>query len=115
MELNVHTESTAVMNNMMLIELKAVLKEFLGERVALILYGSQARGDYSAESDIDIAIIVQGLTRDIKNQILNVVADIEIAYFTPLSTLVLSEESFEFLKKRERRIALDIEKEGISL
>ena len=96
-------------------ELKDVLKRFLGDRIRLVLYGSRARGDYADESDIDIAIIVQGLTRELKNQILNIVADIEIKHLTPLSTLVLSEEDFESLKKRERRIALDIEREGIPL
>jgi hypothetical protein len=43
------------------------------------------------------------------------VADIEVKYLTPLSVLVLSEADFELLKKRERRIAFDIEKEGILL
>lgn len=110
-----YTKNTVDGEGRALIELKAVLKEFLGERVRLILYGSKARGDYAIESDIDIAIIVQGLTRELKHQILNMVADIEIAHATPLSTLVLSQEDFELLKKRERRIALDIEREGIPL
>jgi len=102
--------------NKILIELKDSLKELLGDHIVkLILYGSKARGDYADESDIDIAIIVQGLTRELKNQILDMVADIEMEYLIPLSTLILSEEDFELLKKRERRIALDIEKDGIPL
>ena len=97
-------------------ELKLKLTELLGDRLRkLVLYGSRARGDYDEESDIDIAIIVRGLTRELKNQMLDLVADIEMENLTPLSTLVLSEEDFELLKRRERRIALDIEREGISL
>jgi predicted nucleotidyltransferase len=97
-------------------ELKVSLKRLLGDLlVRFVLYGSRARGDYEAESDIDVAIIVKGLTRELKNQILDKVAEIEFEYLTPLSTLVLSEEEFELLKKRERRIALDIEREGIPL
>lgn len=97
-------------------KLKGSLKELLHNRlVKFVLYGSRARGDYEAESDIDVAIIVKGLTRELKNQILNMVADIEIEYLTPLSTLIISEEDFEILKKKERRIALDIEREGITL
>jgi predicted nucleotidyltransferase len=89
-----------------LIELKNSLKELLGEdRVRLILYGSKAREDYDNESDIDIAIIVRGLTRELKNRILDAVADIEVKYLMLISTLVISEEDFEFLKKRKRRIA----------
>lgn len=97
-------------------ELKNTLGEFLGDRMTkLVLYGSRARGDYNENSDIDVAIIIRGLTRELKNQILDKVAEIEFEYLTPLSTLVLSEEDFELLKKRERRIALDIEREGIPL
>lgn len=102
--------------NKALIELKDSLNSFPGNRVLrLVVYGSKARGDYDSESDIDIAIIIKGLTRELKNQIYDMVADIELKHLTPLSTLVLSEEDFEFLKKRERRIALDIEREGIPL
>ena len=99
-----------------LMELKVSLERVLGDcLVKFVLYGSRAREDYDEESDIDIAIIVRGLTREVKNQILDMVADIELKYLTPLSTLMFSEKDFELLKKRERRIALDIEREGIPL
>lgn len=95
---------------------KSAITALLGERlIRFVLYGSRARGDFDPESDIDIAIIVEGLTREIKNRILDIVAEIEVEHLTPLSTLVISKEDFEFLKKRERRIALDIEQEGIPL
>lgn len=99
-----------------LTELKDNLRKTLaGKLAAFKLYGSKARGDYDYKSDIDVAIIVDGLTREMKNQIYDMVADIELKYLTPLSTLVVSKENFELLKKRERMIALDIEREGISL
>lgn len=97
-------------------KLKSSLKGFLGDSlVNFMLYGSKARGDYDQESDIDIAIVVKGLTRELKNQIIDIVAGIELEYLTPLSTFVLSEDEFKYLKRRERRIALDIEREGIPL
>jgi len=97
-------------------ELKEILQGFLGDRMLRItLFGSRARGDYSNDSDIDVAIIVRGLTRELKNRILDRVAEIELKYLTPLSTFVLSEDEFNHLRKKERRIALDIEREGVPL
>jgi len=97
-------------------ELKRSLKTFLGDRlVSMVLFGSMARGDYHDESDIDVALIVRGLTRELKGRILEEAAELELEHHTPLSVLVLSEEEFNRLKKRERRIALDIEGEGIPL
>jgi len=99
-----------------LTELKVRVKELLSFKLlAIILYGSKARGDYDINSDIDIAIIVEGLTKELKSQILDIVTAIELEYLTPLSTLILSKEEFELLKSRERRIALDIEREGIEI
>jgi len=50
-----------------------------------------------------------------KLRTLSRVADIEFDYLRFLSTLILSEEDFLLLRKRERRIALDIDRKGIPL
>jgi predicted nucleotidyltransferase len=99
-----------------LTRLRDFLSGFLDDKLKrFTLYGSKARGDHHRESDIDVAIIVQDLTRETKNRILKEVARIEFDHLVPLSTIVFSEDEFEHLKKRERRIALDIEGEGIPL
>jgi len=99
-----------------LIELKKSVQKIAGDRlVKMVLYGSRARGDYNEESDTDIAIIIRGLSRELKSRILSQVADIEFDYLRSLSTLVISEEDFNLLRNRERRIAFDIEREGIVL
>ena len=97
-------------------ELKKGIQEIAGDRlIKMVLYGSRARGDYSEESDTDIAIIIRGLSPKMKRQILSKIAEIELDHLRSLSTLILSEEDFDLLKKRERRIASDIEREGIPL
>lgn len=97
-------------------ELKRSLGSFLGDQlVSMVLFGSMARGDYHDESDIDVAVIVHGLTQELKSQILDEIAELELEHHMALSVLVFSEEEFNRLKKRERRIALDIEREGITL
>jgi len=97
-------------------ELKRSLESLLGHQlINMVLFGSMARGDYHDESDVDVAVIVRGLTRKLKSQILDEVARLELEHHMPVSVLVFSDEEFNHLKKRERRIALDIEREGIPL
>lgn len=109
--LNLSTEERAILE-----ELKCCLQQMLGNRLRkLVLFGSRARGDWEDGSDIDIAIVVSGLDAKLKDLILVRVAELELEYLTPLSTLVFSEEDFNHLKSRERRIALDIEREGVPL
>ncbi len=97
-------------------DLKKKLVHLLGpQALKMVLFGSRARGDYSENSDLDVAILVRGLTREMKRRILDQVAEIELEYLLPISVLVFSEDEFERLKKRERRIAIDIEREGIPL
>ena len=110
------TSNLTFEENKALTQLKEALIKILDSRLIIFsLYGSKAKGDYDRESDTDIAIVVRGLSKKEKKQVINLIADIELKYLTPLSPIVLSEEEFEFLKKRERRIALDIEREGMPL
>lgn len=102
--------------NKTLSELKTRISSLLGDRLEkIVLYGSRARGDYGADSDIDVALIVKDLDRKLKIRILDEVADVELKYLTPLSTLVLDEKMYNELLHRERRIALDIKHEGVPL
>ena len=81
----------------------------------LVLYGSRARGDADPDSDVDVAIVVRNLDVETKDRILSIVTDVELEHLVPLSTLILSEEEYRRLLEGERRIALDIEREGINL
>jgi predicted nucleotidyltransferase len=99
-----------------LADLKNRIQEVTGDRlIKMVLYGSRARGDFSKDSDTDIAIVIRDLSPEMKRRMLSRVADIEFEYLRSLSTLIVSEEDFLLLKKRERRIAFDIEEEGIPL
>lgn len=97
-------------------QLKTALGKHLGTQlVRLVLFGSKARGDADSTSDLDVAIIIEGLDRQLKREVFDIVADIELEYETALSTILFSTEEFARLLERERRIALDIEHEGVPL
>lgn len=97
-------------------EVKQSIQALVGDRLkGLILFGSKAKGDFDPESDVDLAILVDGLTPETKRKIIDIVADVELKYLVVCSSLVLSWEDFRLLRQRERRIALDIENEGVRL
>jgi hypothetical protein len=62
-----------------------------------------------------MAIVVEGLTRELKRRILDLVAEVELERLTVLSTLIMSTDEFKRLKSRELRLADDIEGEGVRL
>lgn len=96
--------------------LKSRLVKLMGKRLkAMRVFGSKARGDAGPHSDLDVFIMVAGLTREEKRAILDVIVELEVDYICVLSTLIMSEEEFLRLKTLERRIALDIEEEGVPI
>jgi predicted nucleotidyltransferase len=97
-------------------EIKEEILALVGGKLrGFYLFGSKARGDYDPESDVDLAILVDGLDKTTKERIIDIVADKEIKFLVVVSSLVLSWKEFSDLRERERRIALDIESEGIPL
>jgi predicted nucleotidyltransferase len=93
--------------------LKRRLEGMLENRLArLVLFGSRARGDYDQSSDIDVAIIVRGSSREDRDRILREVASLEFEYCRPLSTLVLSEEELEHLRSKERALPWTLTRKG---
>jgi len=97
-------------------EIKQTVSAIAGPRLAsLVLFGSRARGDWDPGSDIDVAAIVEQLTRAEHTRILDAVCAVEARHSIPVSFLLLSADDFRKLKERERRIAQDIEREGIPL
>ena len=101
---------------LLLNHLRKRLEERCGNRLEqFVLFGSRARGDADENSDLDILIVINKLTSKEKSDLLDEAFDMALAEEIPLSPLIVSSDWFETLKKRERRLVLDIEKEGISL
>jgi uncharacterized protein len=75
--------------------LKTRLTELLGERLRrIVLFGSKARGDFAEDSDLDLAILVHDLDRQLKRQIIDVVAEVELELLTVLSRGCLKETNY---------------------
>jgi uncharacterized protein len=94
----------------------AELRRLFGERLRDVrLFGSYARGDANDDSDIDVLVLVDGLTDLEIGVAAGAVAKIILESKLPLAPLPMSTERFDELRRRERRLAREIDLEGISL
>ena len=77
------------------------------------LFGSWARGEAGEDSDVDVAVVIEGLTRDEWRDAVSDAVDVELETGATLSPFVVSGEHFDLLVRRELTIARDILEEGI--
>lgn len=62
---------------------------------SVILYGSTARGTQAEDSDVDIAVLIHaGATKEMREQMLDLVAELELACGKVLSVLCIEYEKF---------------------
>lgn len=93
-----------------------ILKKRFGNRLArVVLFGSTVRQERHDESDVDILVLISNLERKEKEGVWDEATLLNVEWDTMLSPLVMAPEEFQLLKDRERRIALDIDAEGVEL
>lgn len=84
------------------------LQEIYGDLVdSIILYGSTARGTRAEDSDVDVAILLHaGATKAMRDQMLDLVVDLELECGRVLSVLMINLQSgkifFRSIKTSER-------------
>ena len=90
------------MTHPQLSEILARLKSELHRRyndrlVEIRLFGSQARGDATKESDIDLLVVLKGKVNTLKEQnyFLEFRYDLELEFQTLIQVLFISEQEFE--------------------
>jgi predicted nucleotidyltransferase len=80
----------------------------------IALFGSRARGDCDAESDIDV-LVVTSPGRALGGRIRRRAAELNVEHDTMLRPLIVTEEQWAHLGLRERRIVADVAHHGIPL
>jgi hypothetical protein len=103
----------------LLVAYREELQQRFGERLLLLrLFGSRARGDASEDSDADVAVVVRSLSEAERDWAVRRATDVWQAHGfrgPMLAPLVWSEAQHQDRLAAERRIALDIAREGIPL
>jgi len=94
------------------------LRERFGPRLReLVLFGSYARGEAHEDSDVDVLVVVDDLSDDERNEIVNIAYGIGLAAddWVGLSPLALSTARAHEQRATGRRIWTEIESEGVRL
>lgn len=92
---------------------KAALTDLLGSRLRDVrLFGSYARGEFTDESDVDVLILLDRVEAADSDAI---VATVLAAGGIIISPLIFGEAELQRLRDREKLIAQDLDREGISL
>jgi predicted nucleotidyltransferase len=97
---------------------REALRARYGDRlVQLKLFGSFASGDAWEESDADVLVLLRGATRADADEVVALADQSGFVGggFVPISPFVRTPEAFEELRRRELRIAQDIDQEGLAL
>jgi len=95
----------------------AGLRRRFGRRlVSIRLFGSYARGDATADSDVDCLVLLDRVDRADDRAMTDLAADLvwQIGGVV-ISPLTMPAADFEAWKALERRAALEIERDGIAL
>ena len=91
------------------------LRERFGSRVLWVrLYGSQARGESTERSDVDVLAVVRALTWNEKVEAIDFAFDVGLASGLHVSPVVMADDDFDQLVRRESSFASNVLRDGIS-
>jgi predicted nucleotidyltransferase len=86
---------------------------FGGRFRELRLFGSYARGEATEHSDVDVLVIVDGLTEMERLTVVDEATAVMLETGLCLAPLPLSRDKLEELRRRERALARTLDEEGI--
>lgn len=116
------TETKLALKHLLEVERTAVL-DFLarvhstygGQIQRAMLFGSKARGEATAESDIDVLLIIADETWQIRDEICAISADVSLKYDVLLDARVIGEARWKTMSEIRAGLYQNISSEAIPL
>jgi predicted nucleotidyltransferase len=96
-------------------ELREKLAAEYGDRlVNVILFGSQARGDATWESDIDVMVVLKDEVNPFTeiDRTSEMISELSLKYDTLISRLTVSEQRY---RKGQSPLLINVRREGVSI
>ena len=108
------THHLSPIENQALVALKRSLLRRLDFVDRIVVFGSAARGEANAESDIDLLVLTgRSVSYDERHQITAVITDINLEFATNFSSIVVDRNSWENGPISHLPIKTNIEREGV--
>jgi predicted nucleotidyltransferase len=83
--------------------------------VDLYLFGSKSRGDFHADSDIDLLVIVNKLDPASRWQVRATAADCSLQYDVLFNTHIIDKARWDHLAQHQDTLWREVQRDGISL
>ncbi|MGE0495220.1 MAG: nucleotidyltransferase domain-containing protein [Vulcanimicrobiota bacterium] len=94
---------------------RRALELFPSRLKRVVVFGSVARGEAGPDSDLDLCVLVDEVDPQLHERLFSLLHPLyeEFDYAFPIAPMVMAESHFERLLQLERRLAQDIQREGI--
>jgi predicted nucleotidyltransferase len=92
------------------------LRKAYGKQIhQAMLFGSKARGETTGDSDIDILLLVADETWALKDEIVDIVADINLEYDLLIDVRVIGTERWQHMADIQAGLYRSISQDAVSL
>jgi uncharacterized protein len=98
------------------LELREQLVRRFGERfVAFVLFGSYARGEADADSDVDLLVVIDGLAGLERDEVYELGADVWMDRGVRLAPVAFSTDEWHEMRRRELLLPGEIDRDGVEV
>jgi predicted nucleotidyltransferase len=92
------------------------LRERFGDEVLLVrVFGSYARGEAHADSDVDLFVVLEQFDYKRWAEVINLATDIGLPRDLLLSPTVFDRARWDLWRSHERALIADVEREGVAV